>query len=79
MYISIYIYTVSGFVSLLTLTGLSVCRMAAFVPIRGWDGKLSSFQSSVKFITFVWVYSLTLALPPLFGWGRYVPELSGLG
>ena len=27
----------------------------------------------------IWFYSLALSLPPLFGWGRYVPELSGLG
>ena len=72
-------YMILGFVSLLTLTTLSVCRMAAFVPICDWDGKISSFRSAVKVITILWVYSLTLALPPIFGWGRYVPELSGLG
>ena len=73
------INVILGFVSLLTLTALSVCRMAAFVPIYGWDGKISSFKSAVKVITLLWAYSLALALPPLFGWGRYVPELSGLG
>ena len=64
---------------MLTLMVLSVCRMAAFAPIFGVDGKISSFTTAIKVISAIWIYSLALALPPIFGWGRYVPELSGLG
>lgn len=29
-------------------------------------------------IVFSWTFSLILALPPLFGWGSYRPEMSGM-
>ena len=64
---------------MLTLTVLSVCRMGAFFPLCGMDGKVSSYKTATKLLSAIWLYSLILALPPLFGWGRYVPELSGLG
>ena len=68
-----------GFVSMLTLCALSISRMGSFVPICGLDGKISSFSTCRKIITAIWLYSLVLSLPPVFGWGSYVPELSGLG
>ena len=64
---------------MMTLAVLSICRMAAFYPVHGIDGKISSFKASLKIISTAWLYSLILSLPPLFGWGKYVPELSGLG
>ena len=64
---------------MMTLTVLSICRMAAFFPICGIDGKVTSFKISLKIVSTSWLYSLALSLPPVFGWGKYVPELSGLG
>ena len=64
---------------MITLTVLSVCRMGAFFPVFGMDGKVSSFKTAIQIMSAIWLYSLILSLPPLFGWGRYVPELSGLG
>ena len=64
---------------MMTLTVLSICRMAAFFPVYGIDGKVSSYRSSLKLVSVTWLYSFTLSLPPIFGWGKYVPELSGLG
>ena len=72
-------YIFLGFVSMMTLTVLSICRMAAFFPFYGIDGKVSSYRSSLKLVSVTWLYSLTLSVPPIFGWGKYVPELSGLG
>ena len=68
-----------GFVSIMTLAALSICRMMAFYPIFDMHGKVSSYKTSIKIVCATWLYSLTLTLPPIFGWGRYVPELSGLG
>ena len=64
---------------MLTLCALSISRMGSFVPICCLDGKVSSFSTCRKIITAIWLYSLVLSLPPVFGWGSYVPELSGLG
>ena len=70
--------TTCGFTSMFTLCALSVCRYG-----RIFHGNItetvSSFHVATAIICFVWLYSLCLSIPPLFGWGRYVPELSGLG
>ena len=63
----------------MTLSALSLNRMMCFVNIGNFDGKLSSYKSVTKIICFVWLYSLALSLPPVIGWGRYLPEISGLG
>ena len=63
----------------MTLSALSLNRMMCFVNIGNFDGKLSSYMSATKIICFVWLYSLALSLPPVIGWGRYLPEISGLG
>ena len=36
------------------------------------------YQIVPMMITHGWVWSLILALPPLFGWGSYLPEESGM-
>ena len=36
------------------------------------------YQIVPMMITHGWVWSLSLALPPLIGWGSYLPEESGM-
>ena len=39
----------------------------------------SGMKTSVNaMILFSWMWGLILALPPLFGWGSYKPEVSGM-
>jgi hypothetical protein len=64
---------------MMTLSALSLNRMMCFVSIGNYDGKLSSYMSATKILGFVWLYSLALSIPPVFGWGKYLPEISGLG
>ena len=68
-----------GFASMMTLCVLSVARMKNFLYAGRISGKVSSYQEAFKIITIVWLLSLVLTLPPLLGWGRYIPEFSGLG
>jgi hypothetical protein len=42
-------------------------------------GKVSSFYEASKIVLVLWILSAALSVPPLLGWGRYVPEFSGLG
>jgi hypothetical protein len=53
--------------------------MGCFFNIGPMNGKVNTFWAATKIVLSIWVYSLALSLPPLLGWGRYVPELSGLG
>ena len=64
---------------MVTLCVLSLCRLSTFVRSHRIDGKISSFATAFKITTAIWIYSLALSMPPLFGWGRYIPEVSGLG
>ena len=68
-----------GFASMITLCVLSICRLSSFLHFRRIEGKISSFTTALKISSAILLYSLSLALPPLFGWGRYTPEVSGLG
>ena len=77
--ISGVLITTSGLVSILTLCLLSVVGYGYILRFpKKMDGDLS-FCTISKLILFIWIYALTLSLPPAFGWGRYVPELSGIG
>ena len=64
---------------MVTLCVLSLCRLSTFVRSHRIDGKISSFATAFKITAAIWIYSLALSMPPLFGWGRYIPEVSGLG
>ena len=64
---------------MVTLCVLSMSRMCSFLPFRRIDGKISSLGTALKITVAIWLYSMCLSLPPLFGWGRYIPEVSGLG
>ena len=69
----------AGFVSILTLSVLSVFGYGSVFRFSGRNQEKPTFTTVSRIICLVWLCSLTLSLPPLFGWGRYVPELSGLG
>ena len=71
--------TTSGFVSILTLCLLSVLGYGSVCRFCKNDREGLSFPTTTKILRLIWLYALALSLPPLFGWGRYVPELSGLG
>ena len=64
---------------MITLCVLSICRLSSFIRSHRFDGKISSFSTAFKITAAIWIYSLSLSVPPLFGWGRYIPEVSGLG
>ena len=64
---------------MLTLCVLSICRMKNFLHGGRITGKVSSFYEATKLILVLWVLSAALSVPPLLGWGRYIPEFSGLG
>ena len=71
--------TTSGFVSMLTLCALSVCRYGSIFRYGNIAENVHSYKTSSKILSLIWLYSFALTLPPLCGWGRYVPELSGVG
>ena len=62
-----------------TLCSLSLCRLGNFFRVGPLNGKVSSFYTAAKILLTVWLCAFSLSLPPLMGWGRYVPEMSGLG
>ena len=70
--------TTSEFVSMLTLCALSVCRYGGIFQSGNFAENVNSYKTATKIVCLIWLYSLALTLPPLFGWGRYVPELSGV-
>ena len=42
------------------------------------DGMLNSRQTTVMLVLVSWIISLVLAIPPLIGWGQYLPESAGI-
>ena len=71
--------TTCGFVSILTICTLSICRYESILQFDKSFEKVTSNKKSLLIISFIWIYSLIISIPPLLGWGRYVPEISGLG
>lgn len=71
--------TTCGFVSILTISTLSVCRYESILQFDKSYEKVTSHRTSLIIICLIWIYSLCISVPPLLGWGRYVPEVSGLG
>ncbi len=45
-------------------------------PVQG--GLLTGRQTAIFLIAFNWLWSLVFAIPPLIGWGLFLPESSGL-
>ena len=68
-----------GFVSMLTLCVLSVCRLSSFLHAGFMNGNIPTNSVAIKLIFTIWLYAFSLSSPPIFGWGRYAPEISGLG
>ena len=73
------IVTSCGFVSILTISTLSVCRYESILQFDKSYEKVTSHKTSLSIICIIWLYSFSISVPPLLGWGRYVPEVSGLG
>ena len=46
---------------------------------RAFLGAIADRLSSHTVIAIVWILSLSIALPPLFGWSYYAPEDNGTG
>ena len=64
---------------MLTLCALSVCRLGNFFNFGPVNGRITTFPTAGKILIVIWMYASCLSLPPLLGWGRYVPEISGMG
>ena len=45
---------------------------------RAFLGRVAEQLSSYIVIFIVWIMSLSIALPPLFGWSYYAPEDNGI-
>ena len=45
---------------------------------RAFLGAIADRLSSYTVIAIVWILSLSIALPPLFGWSYYAPEDNGI-
>ena len=71
--------TTSGFVSILTICTLAIFGYGSIFQFGVRHRKARSIGTVSFILLSIWLYSLSLSLPPLFGWGKYVPELSGLG
>nr|CAH0099475.1 unnamed protein product [Daphnia galeata] len=61
------IMSTAGIGSITTLTAL------AFSGSGGGSAKLGRVQAAIL-LTLIWIYSLAVTCPPLFGWGRYDRE-----
>ncbi|NP_001301044.1 lateral eye opsin-like [Limulus polyphemus] len=61
-----------GYGSIVTLAVISIDRYN--VIVRGFSASPLTHARSAVFILVIWAWTLGWALPPFFGWGRYVPE-----
>jgi hypothetical protein len=41
-------------------------------------GKIGTYSRALFIVIFIWIYTLTISIPPFFGFGAYVPETSGM-
>ncbi|BES93074.1 7 transmembrane receptor (rhodopsin family) [Nesidiocoris tenuis] len=65
-----------GITSISTLTALAIERY--LIISRPLNRRALSRRSAVTVVAGVWVYSLTLTVPPLMGWGEYGPEAANI-
>ncbi|ODM99015.1 Pinopsin [Orchesella cincta] len=64
--------SVGGITSITTMMVLAFERYLMIArPFRAADLRL---QHSLGIVSLIWFYSLTITLPPLFGWASYGPE-----
>jgi hypothetical protein len=66
----------SGTVSICTLAMLSVHRLMSVKNIQ--RAKIATYSNVLALILFIWLYTLTISVPPFFGFGAFVPETSGM-
>ncbi|XP_059087850.1 rhodopsin-like [Tigriopus californicus] len=71
-----FILTTVGTVSICTLAVLSMQRY--LILSRPEKFKISSYSTSGLIVILIWLYTLTVSVPPFFGWGEFVPETSGM-
>ena len=65
-----------GTVSICTLATLSIQRYLILASPERF--KISRYRTSCLIIVSIWLYTLTVSVPPFLGWGEFVPETSGL-
>lgn len=66
----------SGISSITTLTVLSFER---YIMIsRSFSRHNLTHRGALSLIACIWIYSLVLTTPPLFGWGKYVNEAANI-
>ena len=56
--------------SVMALAAVSLNRYFLVVHWRRYH-KLFSIRNTLMYVSFVWIFSLLLVTPPLFGWGRF--------
>ncbi|GFR24344.1 rhodopsin [Trichonephila clavata] len=59
-----------------TLAAIAIDRY--IIISRSFHGQNLNGVSATVTIILIWVYSLAQALPPLFGWNRYIVEHPGI-
>ena len=61
--------------SLYTLTAMAAIRYNSVVRSeRSWHFEIQAAFWTSRYVQLIWVFALILALPPLVGVGRYVPD-----
>lgn len=71
-----FILTTAGEASIVSLAVLSVERCLTIRSPKKY--KITSYRTSARIIWMVWLYSLCFSIPPFLGFGKYVPETSGM-
>nr|CCP46950.1 c-opsin [Cupiennius salei] len=71
-----FMMTLTGMTSIGTLTAIAIERY--IIISRSLYGQTLPANSSIVVIIMIWIYSLIQALPPLFGWNRYIVEHPGI-
>ncbi|KAF8773575.1 rhodopsin-like [Argiope bruennichi] len=67
---------ISGMTAIGTLAAIAIDRY--IIISRSFHGQNLTGVSASVTIALIWVYSLSQAVPPLFGWNRYVVEHPGI-
>lgn len=63
-----------GLISIVTLTAIAIERCLV-ISVKPWYGGILFTQAKAKIsIIIIWIYCFITMLPPLFGWGAFVPE-----
>ncbi|CAH1184718.1 unnamed protein product [Phyllotreta striolata] len=70
------------FMSLLGITSITTLTVLAFerylIVSRPFRNHSLSRKDAVYLVIGIWIYSLLLTIPPLIGWGKFVPEAANI-